>query len=176
MRLGFSSPIIQYEMDQTVSNALTTAASQGVVARKVDVVAHSMGGLVTRYYMQNPLPFRLPGLPPNPIHQLVTVGTPHRGTPLATALEQYKGNQNGAPGTSVGAAVEVGIICALNLVSKCTLSNLFQSQEKTIDEGVLSLETGLPDSVGNQYNSIVGLKPESPISTTEYWLNPILFT
>jgi len=43
---------------------------------KVDVVAHSMGGLVTRQYIEN-------SLSQNDIDQLITLGTSHRGSPKA---------------------------------------------------------------------------------------------
>ncbi len=43
---------------------------------KVDLVAHSMGGLVARYYIEG-------GNYGNDIDQLITLGTPHRGAPEA---------------------------------------------------------------------------------------------
>ncbi|MGH8840928.1 MAG: esterase/lipase family protein [Jiangellaceae bacterium] len=46
---------------------------------RVHIVAHSMGGLVARYYVQ-----RLGG--DEPVHTLVTLGTPHAGTRWARAL------------------------------------------------------------------------------------------
>lgn len=44
----------------------------------VDVVAHSMGGLATRWYMAN-------GPEPTPVRRAVFIGTPHGGTWLAWA-------------------------------------------------------------------------------------------
>jgi len=75
--LAFSDPSIQKILETTVANALTSAAAQGVVAREVDVVAHSMGGLVTRYFIANANkpPYPLSYLPANPVHQLITIGT-----------------------------------------------------------------------------------------------------
>jgi triacylglycerol esterase/lipase EstA (alpha/beta hydrolase family) len=43
---------------------------------KIDIVAHSMGGLVARYYVK-----RLGG--DRYVRNLVTMGTPHHGTPIA---------------------------------------------------------------------------------------------
>lgn len=43
---------------------------------KIDIVAHSMGGLVARYYVK-----RLGG--ERFVRKLVTMGTPHHGTPMA---------------------------------------------------------------------------------------------
>lgn len=43
-----------------------------------DVMAHSMGGLVSRYYIQDN---------PGKVAGLVTLGTPHKGSPLADSFE-----------------------------------------------------------------------------------------
>jgi triacylglycerol esterase/lipase EstA (alpha/beta hydrolase family) len=45
-------------------------------APKVDIVAHSLGGVVARYYVE-----RLGG--DERVHRLVTIATPHRGTEMA---------------------------------------------------------------------------------------------
>lgn len=45
---------------------------------RVDVVAHSMGGLATRWYMAH-------GPTPTPVRRVVFIGTPHAGTWLAWA-------------------------------------------------------------------------------------------
>ena len=47
-------------------------------AEKVHVIGHSLGGLVTRYYVQ-----RMGGH--EKVHTVVTLGTPHQGTKLARA-------------------------------------------------------------------------------------------
>jgi triacylglycerol lipase len=47
--------------------------------RKIDLVAFSMGGLVTRYYLQ-----RLGGM--DRVQRFVTISTPHKGTLLAYFL------------------------------------------------------------------------------------------
>lgn len=53
---------------------------------KVDVVAHSMGGLVTRQYVQSTNY-------ENDIDQLIFLGTPHLGAPKAYLM--YEGGENG---------------------------------------------------------------------------------
>lgn len=52
------------------------AREQGQEAPKVNVLAHSMGGLIVREAVQSVLP---PGEAPKLINKVVTLGTPHRG-------------------------------------------------------------------------------------------------
>jgi pimeloyl-ACP methyl ester carboxylesterase len=62
----------------------------GVAAVQADVVAHSMGGNIVRVMptlTTGPAPFASQsnyGL--GPVHKLITIGTPHQGTPLAVDL------------------------------------------------------------------------------------------
>jgi triacylglycerol lipase len=58
-----------------IADAVERLRSRGRTDR-VDVVAHSMGGLATRWYMAN-------GPTPTPIRRAVFIGTPHAGTWLA---------------------------------------------------------------------------------------------
>jgi triacylglycerol lipase len=55
---------------------LASFAAQNVPGGKFDLVAFSMGGLVSRYYMQ-----RLGGL--KRVEHFVTMATPHQGTKMA---------------------------------------------------------------------------------------------
>ena len=59
------------------------AVRQNTGAERVDLVAHSLGGLISRYYVQNLMPVvEAPGLPPVPAaNQLFMAGTPNGGTP-----------------------------------------------------------------------------------------------
>ena len=64
--------------------ALITAAldSQGIVCRKADIVAHSMGGLMARRFLQADSFAKRN----NPVRRIITVATPHRGTPIADVM------------------------------------------------------------------------------------------
>lgn len=57
------------------AHALVTAL-EGIGARKVNVIAHSMGGLDMRYALTH---YKLA----KRVASLTTIGTPHRGTPVA---------------------------------------------------------------------------------------------
>jgi hypothetical protein len=66
-----------------VDQALFKLRAQGVAVTRVDYVAHSMGGILGRLHTQlpsyrNPLNFSRGDL-----HKLVTLNTPHTGTPVA---------------------------------------------------------------------------------------------
>jgi pimeloyl-ACP methyl ester carboxylesterase len=59
------------------------AVRKNTGAERVDLVAHSLGGLISRYYVQNLMPVvESPGLPAVPVaNQLFMAGTPNGGTP-----------------------------------------------------------------------------------------------
>lgn len=59
------------ELNVFINNVLSQTGKE-----KVDIVAHSMGGLSSRYYIQN-----LGGH--DKVGSLITLGSPHKGTPLA---------------------------------------------------------------------------------------------
>jgi hypothetical protein len=82
-----------------IQNAIATfTADLDVAAVQADVIAHSMGGNITRYMPlldqpnQTPLPVQTPFfLTPNtygagPIEKLITIGTSHLGSPIAIDL------------------------------------------------------------------------------------------
>ncbi len=61
------------------------AVRQATGAERVDIVAHSMGGLISRHYVATLMPIvERPGLPPVPVvNQLYMLGTPNAGTTCA---------------------------------------------------------------------------------------------
>src|ERR1700730_8687545 len=71
-----------------IQEAIQEFRSSGVAATQADVIAHSMGGTITRT-LEN-----LPGFTGQEsfglgnVHKLISIGTPHLGSPLATQLLQ----------------------------------------------------------------------------------------
>ena len=157
--LAFNDSGTQRQLLYRMTDALDGAAAAGIAARTVDVVAHSMGGLVTRYFVTHGPPLPSSELLPNPVHKLITIGTPHQGTPLATLLEMKQGN--------VAMSVTVGLACqSYSIPPPCTLAKLFASMGKIVDtgaatSGVASLEPTYPPllALGGSYSSIVGQAP-----------------
>ena len=83
--LGFSfnAPNV---LSQTQGAIASFAGGHNIAAVQADVVAHSMGGDISRaiVVVSNFLTQNNYGL--GPVHKLITIGTPHLGTPLAGML------------------------------------------------------------------------------------------
>ena len=86
--LGFAynAPSVLAQINNFIANYRTSA---NVASVKADIVAHSMGGDVSRTmlllpnYLSNPT---FPTFGAGPINKLITIATPHLGTPVAALL------------------------------------------------------------------------------------------
>ncbi len=78
------------QLIQATTNSLNARRSEGIAATQVDVVAHSLGGLIARARMVQPDVSRAYRRRENfghgDFHKLITIGTPHFGTPVANFL------------------------------------------------------------------------------------------
>ena len=63
--------------------------NQSIAASQVDVVAHSMGGLMARGFVQQPDYIKQDNFMKGSIHRLITLGTPHFGGNLSKILDHY---------------------------------------------------------------------------------------
>ena len=64
-----------------LADALDKAVEEHGNQLAVNIIAHSMGGLVARYYLESGEFSKREGI--KRVRQLITLGTPHRGAPLA---------------------------------------------------------------------------------------------
>jgi pimeloyl-ACP methyl ester carboxylesterase len=84
--LAFFDDRTQTRLQRSVLDTLGEVRARGIAARKVDLVGHSMGGLISRYFVE-----RSGG--DTQVRKIVTVATPHFGSPLANYMETYAGNR-----------------------------------------------------------------------------------
>ncbi len=177
---AYSDFVTQSEVMQTMVNALAAANNGGVVARQLDVVAHSMGGLVTEYLIENHSSVSPSWFPSDPVHQLITIGAPYNGSPLAATAWQNRAAK--APLQSMTAPL--GPVCLAWLAAQgqpsltCTLAQLFASIGRPMDTlqymqppGSQDLPFGEPINTGMS-SAIVGQKPG--FSALETFFNTIL--
>lgn len=157
---SFADPLVQTSFELSARKLLSDAATAGTVARQLDVVGHSMGGLVTRYFANFPSSTSLPS---GIVHSLVTIGTPHTGSKLATELDLHKSD------LPCATCVLVKNICSLSSppINPCTMSQILASKGKVVDTGVTSLRLGLSGSpLANAlpYKTIVGRAPSNSLT------------
>jgi pimeloyl-ACP methyl ester carboxylesterase len=70
----------------TVHNILKEYRYFSIAASQVDIIAHSMGGLMARGFVQQPDYKGKENYMKGSIHRLITIGTPHFGAPLSKIL------------------------------------------------------------------------------------------
>jgi len=66
-----------------IAKASNSCHNQSIAAAQVDVIAHSMGGLMARGFVQQPNYKRKENFMKGSIHRLITIGTPHFGGHLS---------------------------------------------------------------------------------------------
>lgn len=184
---SFDSDAIQTALRVQLASALEQAGQQGIVARAVDVVAHGMGALVARWFLAQPPSATAPYLVPDPVHRLITIGSPHMGSNLASTLWNEQDSlmsvpaqlAAGSPGDSSTLAQQLCLLSPGIGASACSLKNLLKLFGKQVDTGIQSLEgpdlspqlTALTDkavpTASVTFNAILG---ESP-STTQQGLH-----
>ncbi|MBK8505886.1 MAG: leucine-rich repeat domain-containing protein [Saprospiraceae bacterium] len=68
-----------YRIYGWINELIDVMASKKIACSEVDIVTHSMGGLLSRLYLSN-------SLYPKNINKLITINTPHSGTQMANLL------------------------------------------------------------------------------------------
>ena len=136
-----------------------------------------MGGLVTRYFIEHGPPIPLSYLPANPVHNLVTIGTPELGSPLATTL--LANASTPLPSNNQDPVANFLCVPLIQSTGSCTLGGLFASMGRTVGTGIASLVPGNQPTGSEPYYAVEGSAPESsfpplPGSCTELVLDDLL--
>ncbi|MCP3956470.1 MAG: hypothetical protein GY719_01315 [bacterium] len=77
----------RFRMRRAMQDALRPLREDAIAATQVDVIGHSMGGVVSRLFALQPnVYWRNDNFLAGDIHSLVTLGTPHEGSPMACKL------------------------------------------------------------------------------------------
>jgi pimeloyl-ACP methyl ester carboxylesterase len=79
-------------LKQKIYKVLEGYHNLSIAASQVDVVAHSIGGLIARGFTQQPDYREKDNYMKGFIHRLITIGTPHFGADLAGILYKHKDN------------------------------------------------------------------------------------
>ncbi len=87
----------------------------GIAVTQVDVIGHSMGGLLTRLWIQNRNHRRVDNFYSGDVNKFFTLDTPHTGSPLANLLQ------------SIWTTPLVGFVAA----------RLFEAMDLVIDQGAI---------------------------------------
>lgn len=73
----------EHTASDRINNVISQYLSNGIVAKKADLVGHSMGGILARLHVQY-----TDGGNEN-VHKVITVNTPHSGSPLGDLLGEF---------------------------------------------------------------------------------------
>jgi pimeloyl-ACP methyl ester carboxylesterase len=121
MGLQYDAPVVQGELFKALDDFRKgqNPAYEPVAAAQADVVAHSMGGLIVRA-MQSRSDFLDPGtFGMGLVHKLITIGTPHLGTPVAALLL----NDSNSCSRSVLASFQNGVFRSVTTETNGTPNN-----------------------------------------------------
>ncbi|HEX3430968.1 MAG TPA: hypothetical protein VHT03_08780 [Rhizomicrobium sp.] len=122
-----SKAALQTEID----SLLATLDSQGIVGARVDLLVHSMGGLVARNYASQPKYESVRNRMQGQLHAIVTLNTPEIGSELAPYLVAHRDAKRKAPlWTAQGLFWEE--VCGDTTVAKCFAANGYPINAPTL--------------------------------------------
>jgi len=137
-----SEQSVQSEVDAL----LAELDSEHTVGARVDIVAHSMGGLVTRNYASQSGYASLRNRSQGQFHTIVTLDTPEIGSRLANYLDGHAKSKEKAPLDTFPGIVWAGV-CGNSDVETCFADNSYPltGPDQPLDTGaVYSLEPNSP--------------------------------
>lgn len=138
---SFRDPGNQTKMMNAIRGLQNEMTVEGVIGSRVDVVGHSMGGLMTRQFLKsdaNRISRAAGGLQlfsTSPIYRFVTLDTPHKGSPMAQFLWD---NRNA---TIVTLCPAGGVVIDAMACYSWSYSNLAAAFKHPIDSAIESMAT-----------------------------------
>lgn len=131
----------------TTKSALEKYEDEGIAASQVDIVAHSMGGLMARGFTQQSDYRNDDNNMKGYIHRLITIGTPHFGAQLAGILYDHRDKKYCHEWIGIRLYVTLPGHCDKTL--ELTLKDIYRNTSKPlsipIDEG--GIEALKPNSI-----------------------------
>jgi len=108
----------QTKVQGFINQSLTNFRRKGYAGTQADVIAHSMGGLLTRLFAGTPNYMRPENLNKGDVHRLITLDTPHFGSNFANLLVAlHRVNPAKAESTVsgiTGGSIVNGAVCDLS--------------------------------------------------------------
>jgi len=129
-----------------IIDALNNYHARSIACAQADVIGHSMGGLMTRGLIQQPDYLQLTNYKRGWVHRLITIGTPHLGSPLAKIIWD---NRN------VGVSITTG--------ESNTVGNLLASAGMPVDQG--AIEGFIPGSIALSHLQATKVKSHAIVAT-----------
>jgi pimeloyl-ACP methyl ester carboxylesterase len=147
--LAFDHPEPSKVLGSNIASLLGYLKSNHIAGRRVDVVAHSMGGLVARRYSRLPAYRSTENRQQVQFHQIVTIDTPEAGSELAVYLF---GNRNSSAQTLLAPVTSLGV-----------WKQACKSFSVTLGQCLLALDMRLaPPSGRLRDGAVYSLQPKSP--------------
>ena len=108
--------------DQIRASKISDLEGERIASAQVDLIVHSMGGCLARKLAVSPDYLRADNFGEGDFHKLLTLNTPHLGSPLATAI------------TSLKSDLSVSSVLVLNLVAHTMHTSLEQIMGGAVDD------------------------------------------
>ena len=130
-----------------VDEALSAYHEKDIAASQVDIVGHSMGGLMARGFVQQPDYESQTNYMQGYIHRLITIGTPHYGAHLAGVLYNHTNEQYCVEPKNKTIWHETK--CTSSLLGPYPLKTIFKLGGLSIEEG--GVEALVPGSMAYKH-------------------------
>jgi pimeloyl-ACP methyl ester carboxylesterase len=141
--LGFAynAPKVLSQIGQAIDNFKNggNPSKLQVAAVQADIVAHSMGGDISRYLPLLGNFYAVTNFSRGPVHKVITIDTPHLGSPLAFDLLPTKGQDVNACVRNIFMLVGNMAFTSVSLGSSSVASGAINDLSEDPSDGTLSL-------------------------------------